>query len=142
MADLFDQKVEETLKTLAPIAEQLRKVCPHGHPEFVNMALRAIVLHSLKNHDYAAGGPALGNFDRRAGKAAVYKTGKVEGIDLSDSVQLTMWDIEKQLDAAWWMRVRGTKASTEGVSKRMWDVGVYSFIVMCMLEDEEKRKAT
>ncbi len=140
MADLFDVKVEETLKTLEPIAIELRKACPYGHPEFVNMALRAVVLHSLKNHDYASGGPPLGNFDRRAAKAGVYKTGAVQGVDLSDPVQLMMWDIEKQLDAAWWMRVRGNKAATEGVSKRLWDVGVYALITMCKLADEESAR--
>jgi len=139
MADLFDLRVEEELAKISVVKEELKKACPYGHPLFIDMVLRATILHSMKNKDYAGGGAPLGNFTRRAAKAGVYKTGIVNGVDLSDIIQLTLCDIEKQLDAAWWMRVKGNKAGVEGVSKRLWDVAVYSLISMCMLADEEQQ---
>jgi len=141
MADLFDLKVEEELAKLGAVKEELKKACPYGHPLFIDMVLRATILHSMKNKDYAGGGAPLGNFTRRSAKAGVYKTGVVNGVDLSDTVQLMMWDIEKQLDAAWWMRVKRNKAAVEGVSKRLWDVAVYALITMCQLSDEETQAA-
>ena len=42
----------------------LREAYPHGHPDFIPRMLEVIQLHSDKNHDYAMGGPPLGNFER------------------------------------------------------------------------------
>jgi hypothetical protein len=136
--DLFDAKLEEEFAKLGDLRELLKKACPNGHPAFTDMAVRAAILHSLKNKDYAGGGAPLGNFIRRSKKASAYKTGEVHGIDLSDPVQIMLWDMEKQLDAAWWLRVKHNRGAVEGEAKRIWDVVVYGMIALCRILDEEK----
>ena len=45
-------------------SELLHNQFQHGHPKYIELALRDIELHNKKNHDYAQGGDPLGNFQR------------------------------------------------------------------------------
>ena len=46
------------------LIKELKKLYPYGHPNFIELAVNCMELHSQKNHDYAKGGNPLGNFNR------------------------------------------------------------------------------
>ena len=105
----------------------------HGHPRFYEILEEMAELHSVKNHDYAAGGNPLGNFRRRATILAQYP-----GLDLSDPAVIPLVDMLKQLDALLWFYSNKHDAKVEGKGGRGKDVAVYSVINM-ILEEEKKK---
>lgn len=111
------------------IEADLKSLYPHGHPEFIPMTLDECRLHSEKNHDYARGGDPLGNFQRRAKIAQLYK------IDLSNPAQVAIWDAFKQIDAALWMLSQGYEGEVEDVDKRLQDAHVYFKLARLLRRD-------
>ncbi len=113
------------------ISKELRSKFPHGHPDFVTLALHEVQLHSDKNHDYAHGGDPLGNFRRRATILSLYP-----GLDLSDPTVIASIDQLKQMDAALWQLSQGFDAKVENFDKRQEDVGVYAKIIRLLKKGE------
>ena len=116
---------------MADLVEQVRKQFPHGHPAFLPITMAEAALHSNKNHDYAKGGPSLGNFERVAAILKMYP-----GLDLSDQKVVALVYALKQLDAVLWGLSSKIKHKVEGLSDRLQDISVYAKIVMCMISDE------
>lgn len=109
--------------------EELRAVHPHGHPSFISKVLKDIELHSKKNHDYAAGGSPLGNFERVAAILSRYPN-----FPITTSAGIAMVYMLKQLDAVLWNMCQGHKLNVEGLEERLSDITVYSVILRCMLD--------
>jgi hypothetical protein len=107
----------------------LRHLYPHGHPDFLPACLEEIKLHSRKNHDYAAGGDALGNFKRVAAILEMYP-----GLDLAHPAIVALVYAMKQVDATLWMLSNGHEAQVEGIRDRLQDVSVYAKLARIMIE--------
>lgn len=105
----------------------------HGHPRFYEILEELKSLHSRKNKDYASGGPALGNFQRRAQLYSMYP-----GLNLSDPVVVSIVDAMKQLDAALWLLCTSREGEVEGVADRLKDVAVYAVLAMILREEDTK----
>lgn len=118
------------------VNELIRRRYPHGHPAFLPITLRELQLHSDKNHDYAAGGSPLGNFDRVAAIFSNYPN-----LRLSDRRVVALAYAMKQLDAVLWGMNSNIVHKVEGLNDRLQDISVYSKIVMCMNEEDGQRAA-
>jgi hypothetical protein len=121
------------MANLDNLVEEIRKEYPYGHPEFLPITIGETALHSDKNHDYAAGGHALGNFDRVSAILALYP-----GLALGDRKVVALVYALKQLDAVLWGLSNQIKHKVEGLTSRLQDVSVYAKLVMCMIRDEVK----
>jgi hypothetical protein len=110
--------------------DYLRLQYPHGHPQFLPITLRELQLHSDKNHDYASGGSALGNFERVAAILAAYPK-----LNLGDPKVVALVYALKQLDAVLWGLNSNIEHKVEGLAGRLSDISVYAKIVQCMVED-------
>lgn len=117
----------------APLLAKLQQEYPHGHPEFLPMLLEKMKLHSDKNHDYAAGGRPLGNFERVADIFKLYP-----GLRLSDPLVVMLAYAMKQIDATLWGISAGIDQKIEGPIERLGDVLVYAGIAICALKDRAK----
>ena len=115
------------------LIDQLRADHPHGHPDFLQISLDEVALHSNKNHDYALGGPPLGNFDRVAAILALYPD-----LKMSDPVAVMLVYALKQLDAVLWGLSNAITHKVEGLLPRLGDISVYAKIAMCALRDRAK----
>jgi len=109
----------------------LREQYPHGHQRFIPISLEEMELHSKKNHDYAAGGNPLGNFERVSFILSLYPD-----LSLGDPSVVAMVYLMKQLDAVLWMKSNGYVAKVEGIDGRLADISVYAKIVRCMEQDD------
>lgn len=89
-------------------------------------------LHVSKNHDYSAGGPALGNFERIAAILRLYPK-----LALDDSRVVALVYLLKQLDAVLWGLNSQIKHKCEGVTDRLRDISVYAKIVQCILLEQQ-----
>ena len=119
------------MSALEDVVAALREQYPNGHPRFLELTVREAALHSEKNHDYAKGGSALGNFDRVAAILAFYP-----GLALSDRKVVALVYALKQLDAVLWGLSAKIQHRVEGLLPRLQDISVYAKIVSCMVEDE------
>ena len=108
----------------------LRRSFPHGHPEYLPTLVNQAQLHSNKNHDYAKGGSALGNFERVAQILALYPD-----LKLSDPRVVALVYALKQIDAVLWGINQGIEHKVEGLNSRLDDISVYCNIVQCMNKD-------
>lgn len=106
------------------IEKQIRKLYPHGNPDFVTKCLNEIQLYSDKNHDYAAGGDSFGNFIRVAKILEMYP-----GLKLSDPAIIAFIYALKQIDAYLWIKSNGHETKSEGKSERLRDMSVYGKII-------------
>lgn len=118
---------ELTAENTLPVTHTER----HGHPRFYELLDELADLHSRKNHDYAAGGNPLGNFQRRGDLYSRYP-----GLNLSDPVVVALVDMQKQLDAALWFCSNGHTAGVEGKIDRLRDVACYAILAMIMEEEK------
>lgn len=114
-------KAKKTQTTREEIEASLRKLYPHGHPDFIRMSLDEMELHSKKNYDYAAGGDPLGNFTRVAKIFENYPE-----LKLSNPVVVGIVYSMKQLDQVLWSLNRGFEGEIEGIDTRLGDNSVYS----------------
>ena len=110
-----------SLNHLATVAHE---AWPHGHPDFIPRLLHLMELHSDKNHDYALGGPPLGNFTRVATIMQLYPD-----FPWATSYGVATAYMLKQLDAFFWQTRSGFKAKVEGVSPRLGDIAVYAQLI-------------
>jgi hypothetical protein len=118
-------------KSSRKLLNRLLQEFPHGHPEFLPMLVEKMKLHSDKNHDYAAGGRPLGNFERVAAIFAQYP-----GLRLNDPVVVMLTYAMKQIDATLWGISAGIEQKIEGPVERLGDVLVYAGIAICALKDK------
>ena len=96
---------------------------PFAHPDFIAICFEMMVLHNEKNHDYAAGGPFLGNFERVAKIFELYPN-----LRLGDP-EVVAWSYHmKQIDAVLWAMNTGLTAKVESKKPRLMDDAVYSVI--------------
>ena len=112
--------------------ETLRADHPHGHPEFLSLSLAEVALHSDKNHDYAKGGPPLGNFERMGAMLALYPR-----LNPADPKVVALVCLLKQLDAVLWGLNQKIEHRVEGLLPRLGDISIYAKLIMCMVKDEE-----
>ena len=112
------------------VTDSLREDFPYGHPKFIPTTVRELQLHSDKNHDYAAGGSPLGNFERVSAILSMYPN-----LDLGDERVVALVYMMKQVDAVMWSLNQGHTAKVEGLSSRLQDISVYAKIVQCMEQD-------
>lgn len=115
------------------IVDQLRQEYPYGHPAFLPITMEELQLHSDKNHDYAAGGSPLGNFERVSAILALYPNLKA-----GDRRVVALIYALKQIDAVLWGINSNIVAKVEGLKGRLQDISVYAKIVMCMCDDDAK----
>jgi hypothetical protein len=106
----------------------------YGHPMFYDLTKQEEILYNIKNHDYAAGGNPLGNFDRVAAIEQLYP-----GMDWASPEGVTITYLLKQFDAALWIMLQGHEAKVEGPIKRWQDVSVYAKIIMIHLITKSKK---
>ena len=112
------------------IESSLKKLYPHGHPDFIKLCINEMELHSAKNYDYAHGGNPLGNFYR------VSDMLKLFGADISPA-QVAFIYLMKQLDATGRMLFQNYEGGTEGISSRLKDISVYSKLIQILLNEEK-----
>lgn len=110
------------------IIKELRKLFPHGHPDFTTMTLDELALHSDKNHDYARGSDPLGNFNRVACICRQYP-----GLNPGKPEVVAALYMLKQLDATLWMLSQGFEGDVENTDTRLTDVHVYAKIMRLIL---------
>ena len=121
------------------IEETLRKVFPHGHPDFIPMMLKKMELHSRKNADYTASdiNNPLGNFYRVSQVKQLYPNA-----DWSTPLGTALDYMLKQLDAALTLWSNKKQSGTgEGVGARLGDVSVYSDLARILYIDEPRDNA-
>jgi len=133
---------EETRKRLAGLSineselvDALRGVFPHGHEDFLPTLVALMELHSQKNHDYAKGGHALGNFHRVANILSNYPD-----LRLSDPKVVALVYALKQLDAVLWGLNSNIRHKVEGHLGRLDDIAVYATIVQCIIKEETRNR--
>ncbi len=134
---------KETLKTLdgyglsePDFIEAMREVFPHGHEDFLPTVIAQMELHSVKNHDYAAGGSPLGNFERVATILALYP-----GLNLGDKRVVALAYALKQLDAVLYGLSKNITHKVEGFVDRLNDIAIYANIVICMFKGDARAVA-
>ena len=116
-------------------AEKLREEFPHGHPDYVEITLEELQLHSDKNHDFAGGGDdPHGNFNRVSAIKKLYP-----GFDWDSPFGTCIDYFLKQFDSMMWMRCRGLVAKVETIPKRLMDMVVYSKIAITLWNKEQKQ---
>ena len=112
----------------------LRTLYPHGHPDFIPRMLEILKLHSDKNHDYALGGPPLGNFERTAKIMALYPK-----FPWATDYGCAVVQMLKQLDAFMWQAQDPVfKPKVEGGDPRLRDVTVFSQLIAIMVQAAAK----
>ena len=102
----------------------------HGHPRFYELTKKMDTTHDAKNHDYAKGGDALGNFKRVSAIKKLYPN-----MDWASPVGVTLSYLLKQLDCAMWMASEGYEPEVENFEARMIDVANYSLISVVNKEE-------
>ncbi len=112
---------------LCNAVKTLRELYPDGAPEFTDIMLESLRLHSDKNHDYASGGDPMGNFDRVSAIFSLYP-----GLDLSDREVVALVYMMKQVDAVLWHKAKKVAAKVEGQDGRLADIAVYASLVRVM----------
>jgi len=103
----------------------------NGHPRFYELTKKMNNTHSSKNHDYAKGGDALGNFKRVSAIKRLYPN-----MDWSSPVGVCLGYLLKQLDCGVWMVSEGYEPGVENFEARMVDVSNYSLISIINKEEE------
>jgi len=117
------------------IKEELKKEFPYGHPEFTNLTLDELDLHSRKNKDYAAGGNPLGNFVRVANILSNYPN-----LKLNDPTIVALVYMFKQLDATLWLLNGSREGTVEGIDDRLKDIHVYAKLARILYKESKERK--
>jgi len=109
----------------------------HGHPEYLELTLDELVLHSAKNKDYTKGGDSLGNFKRVANILSNYP-----GLDLSKPAVVAIVFAMKQMDRALWQMSQGYEGELEATDGSMADVHVYWKIARILYKEEQDGSRT
>ena len=117
------------------ILAALDSLAPHGHPDFNDIVLSLVKLHSDKNHDYARGGDPLGNFKRAADILGKYW--HVFATPEGPAILALMYSI-KQVDAVLWSLSQGGENVCEGIDGKLRDMAVYSLLALIMVEEAKQ----
>ncbi len=105
-----------------------------GHPRFYELCEIEAKLHSIKNEDYAGGGPPMGNFERVSKFFSMYP-----GFPLDTPHGVAIVYLMKQLDAALWLLATNREGKVESVAERLGDLSVYSKLARIMYEEHVSR---
>ena len=119
---------------MSSLVETMRADHPYGHPDFIPLSLAEVTLHSDKNHDYAIGGPPLGNFERVGTILALYPH-----LNPADPKVVALVYLLKQLDAVLWGLDQKIEHKVEGLLPRLRDISIYAKLVMCIVEDQRQK---
>lgn len=119
-----------TEEEFTKIEATLRKAFPHGHADFITRVLSHLRLHNDKNHDYAAGGDPLGNFNRVSAILALYP-----GFPIDTPAGVAVVYMLKQVDAVLWGMAQQIKQKVEGFDSRLSDISVYADLAAIMLKE-------
>lgn len=106
------------------LKELIEEMFPNSAPGFIDLTIKEIELHAEKNHDYARGGDAFGNFKRNAAHLAMYPN-----LKLSDPRVFALVLAMKQIDAVLWSLNVGTPTKVENIGRRLKDIYIYAKIV-------------
>lgn len=117
---------------LNDVKDLLKKEFPYGHPDFVDITLDEVDLHSKKNKDYTLGGDPLGNFHRVANLLSNYPK-----LNLSKPEVVALVYMLKQLDAVLWMWSQGYDGEVEGAQERLRDIHVYTKLMRILVKKEQ-----
>lgn len=104
----------------------------YGHKMFFELTKEEDELHSRKNHDYAAGGRPLGNFERVAAICALYPN-----LNLGDKEVVALVYMLKQLDAVLWNLSNKHDLKVEGRPQRYMDISVYAKLANIICQEEK-----
>lgn len=104
----------------------------YGHPYFHQITAEETDLHNRKNHDYAKGGDALGNFKRVGTILGLYP-----GLDPSDPAIVAATYALKQMDAYLWGKAQKLVTKVEGPQERLGDWSIYAKLIRCIEKDKE-----
>lgn len=127
----FDPILRESINH--SLEAELRALYPHGHPEFIRIALEKIKNYSSKNLMYAGGGSPLGNFQRVAWMMEMYPKIRME---MFGGMAVAFMFMAKHLDKVLWDLNNGVMPSEENFN----DLGVYIDIMRCMCRDQQPIK--
>lgn len=108
----------------------------HGHPDYLDLTIDELELHSAKNKDYTKGGDPLGNFKRVANILSNYP-----GLDLSDPSVVAIVFSMKQMDRALWQMSQGYEGDLESVDGSMTDTHIYWKIARILHKEEQAHDA-
>lgn len=124
-------------KELEEVAKLLKEKFSYGHPDFVDITLDELDLHTKKNKDYAQGGDPLGNFDRVSKILSNYPK-----LNASKREVVALVYMLKQLDAVLWMWNQGYEGEIEGVQDRLRDIHVYTKLIRILVKKNEQSTNT
>ena len=96
------------------ITQALDRYAPQGHPDFNDIVLGIVKLHSDKNHDYARGGDPLGNFKRSVDILGKYW--HVFATPEGPAVLAILYAM-KQIDNVLWSLSQGGENVCEGLAQ-------------------------
>ncbi len=130
-----EEEYHEVKTEPMPVKNYLRDLFPNGHKDFINLTMEEMQLHSDKNHDYAAGGDALGNFKRVATILGLY-----DGLKLDQDIVVALVYAMKQIDAVFWTLAKNNKTKVEGIESRLQDISVYAKIAILLNREREEKK--
>jgi len=117
---------------ISAIKERLRILFPGGHPDFIDLTIDEMELHSKKNTEYTgAKGDPLGNFKRVAKIFELYPN-----LRLTDPVVGALFHLMKQLDATLRMLDQEYEGQIEGKAERLGDVSVYAKLARILVMEE------
>jgi len=114
------------------LRDTLKKEFEYGHPDFVDITIDELDLHSKKNKDYTKGGDPLGNFNRVSNILSNYPK-----LNLSKPKVVALVYMLKQLDSVLWMWNQGYDGEVEGVQDRLRDVHVYTKLMRILVNKKE-----
>ena len=121
------------MKDLQPLIDELREEFPNGHPDFLPTTVKEIALHDAKNHDYAAGGSPLGNFERVSHILSLYP-----GFPVDKPYGVALIYALKQIDAVLWGLCKNIDHRVEGIAERLRDISVYAKLASIMHRESSK----
>jgi len=121
------------ITSLDYLRQAMKSFAPNAADEFIPILIEALDLHNRKNRDYTHGEAPYGNFERVAKIFKLYPTfphQTPEGVCVAFML--------KQLDAIFNSLGRRSGLKEEGLESRVFDVGVYAFILIGMLRASKK----
>jgi len=119
-------------KELEEVAKVIKERFGCGHPDFVDITLDELDIHSKKNKDYTQGGDPLGNFNRVSKILSNYPK-----LDVSKPEVVALIYLMKQLDAVLWMWNQGYEGEVEGVQDRLRDIHIYTKLIRILVKKSE-----
>ena len=117
------------------ITQALDRYAPHGHPDFNDIVLGIVKLHSDKNYDYARGGDPLGNFKRSADILGKYW--HVFATPEGPAVLAILYAM-KQIDNVLWSLSQGGENVCEGLDGKLKDIAVYALLTLIMVKEAQQ----